>query len=69
MSQALTLARRATTWADAIGKAATELATGGAILPGYRLQERQGRREVRDLAAAYARVGLSPERYPYRRYP
>lgn len=55
VAKALTLARFVSTWADAIRSRATELAKGGAALPGYRLQERRTR-EVSDLNAAYART-------------
>lgn len=63
MSKALTLARFVGTWADAVRKAATELAKGGADLPGYRLQERRRGREVDDLSAALDRTGLTPAQF------
>ena len=59
-AKALTVARFVSTWADAIRARATELAKGGAVLPGYRLQERRGTREIPDLPAALARTGLAP---------
>lgn len=62
-AQALTLARFVSTWADAIRAKATELAKTGAILPGYRLQERRGPREVADLEAAFNRTGLTPAQF------
>lgn len=62
-AKALTLARFVATWADAIRARATELAKAGAILPGYRLQERRGAREVTDLASAMTRTGLPPGQF------
>jgi hypothetical protein len=62
-SRALTLARFVSTWADAVRTRATELANAGAILPGYRLQERRGTREVTDLDAAFTRTGLTPGQF------
>lgn len=62
-AKALTLARFVSTWAEAIRTRATELAKGGAILPGYRLQERRGGREVTDLDAAFTRTGLTPGQF------
>jgi hypothetical protein len=62
-AKALTLARFVSTWADAIRARATELAKTGAVLPGYRLQERRGARELTDLDAAFTRSGLSPEQF------
>jgi hypothetical protein len=55
---ALTVARYVQTWADAIRAKATELAKGGAALPGWRLQERHGAREVADIEAAFQRTGM-----------
>jgi len=63
MSKALTLARFVATWADAARKAATKLAKDGAVLPGYRLQERRGVRDIADLDAARARTGLTPAQF------
>jgi hypothetical protein len=63
MSKALTLSRFVGTWADAVRKAATELAKDGAEIPGYRLQERRGAREVLELNAAFERIGLSAEQF------
>ena len=57
-AKALTVARYVQTWADAIRAKATELAKGGATLPGWRLQERRGAREVADIEAAYSRTGI-----------
>lgn len=57
-AKALTVARFVSTWADAIRKQATELAKGGAALPGYKLQERRGAREVADIEAAFKRTGI-----------
>jgi hypothetical protein len=57
-AKALTVARYVQTWADAIRKQATELAKGGAALPGWRLQERRGAREVTDIEAAFQRTGI-----------
>jgi hypothetical protein len=62
-AKALTVARFVSTWADAIRARATELAKGGAALPGYRLQERRGAREVTDLDAAFTRTGLTPGQF------
>ncbi|MFC1453163.1 DUF2800 domain-containing protein [Verrucomicrobiota bacterium] len=62
-AKALTVARFVATWADAVRKAATDLAKGGAVLPGYRLQERRGTREVTDLDAAFTRTGLIPAQF------
>jgi len=62
-ANALTVARYVSTWADAIRARATELAKGGAALPGYRLQERRGAREVTDLDAAFTRTGLTPRQF------
>ena len=62
-AKALTLARFVSTWADAVRAKATELAKGGAVLPGYRLQERRGSREVADLATAFTRTGLAPDQF------
>jgi len=62
-AKALTVARFVSTWADAIRARATELAKGGAVLPGYRLQERKGAREVTDLDAAFTRTGLTPGQF------
>ena len=62
-SSALTLARFVTTWADAVRARATELAKGGTVLPGYRLQERRGTRELTDLDAAFTRTGLTPAQF------
>ena len=59
----MTLARFVSTWADAVRSRATELAKGGAALPGYRLQERRGAREVADLEAAFSRTGLTPGQF------
>jgi hypothetical protein len=39
------------------------LAKAGAVLPGYRLQDRRGLREVSDLATAFARTGLPPDQF------
>ena len=57
-AKALTVARYVQTWADAIRAKATELAKGGAALPGWRLQERRGTREVADIEAAFQRTGM-----------
>ena len=62
-AKALTVARYVQTWADAIRARCTELARSGTALPGYRLQERRGTREVTDLAAAFARTGLAPGQF------
>lgn len=62
-AKALTLARFVTAWADAVRAKATEFAKAGAVLPGYRLQERRGPREVADLGAAFQRTGLTPNRF------
>ncbi len=62
-AKALTVARFVSTWADAIRARATELARSGAILPGYRLQERRGAREITDLDAAFTRTGLTPGQF------
>lgn len=62
-AKALTVARFVSTWADAIRARATELAKGGAVLPGYRLQERRGPREVTDPDAAFTRTGLAPGQF------
>jgi hypothetical protein len=62
-AKALTVARFVSTWADAIRARATQLAQGGAVLPGYRMQERRGSREVTDLDAARARTGLTAEQF------
>ncbi len=59
VAKALTVARYVSTWADAIRARATELAKGGAVLPGYRLQERRGAREVADPSEAFTRTGLT----------
>ena len=59
--KALTVARHVATWADAVRKAATKLAKDGATVPGYRLQERRGSRDVTDINEAFNRTGLSPE--------
>ncbi len=63
MSQALTVARSVATWADAVRKAATNLAKEGAILPGYRIQERKGTRTLTDLDEAYAQSCLTPAQF------
>jgi len=63
VAKALMLARFVSTWADAIRARATELAKGGAVLPGWRLQERRGAREVTDLNEAFTRSGLSPGQF------
>ena len=57
--QALTVARNVATWAEAVRKAATGLAKEGATVPGYRLQERRGSRDVTDINEAFARTGLA----------
>ena len=62
-AKAVTLARFVSIWADAVRAKATEMAKGGAILPGYRLQERRGSREVADLATAFNRTGLAPDQF------
>jgi hypothetical protein len=62
-SRALTLARFVSTWAEAVRARATELAKSGAVLPGYRLQERRGARELTDLDAAFTRSGLTPAQF------
>jgi hypothetical protein len=62
-SRALTLARFVSTWADAVRARATELAKAGSVLPGYRLQERRGARDVTDLNAAFVLLGLSQEQF------
>lgn len=51
------------TQADRIRARATELAKGGAALPGFRLQERRGTRELADPAEAYTRTGLTPGQF------
>ena len=63
MTKALTLARFVATWADAARKAATKLAKDGAVLPGYRLQERRGVRDISDLDAARSRTGLTTAQF------
>jgi len=63
MARALTLAKFIETWADAVRSRATELARSGAMLPGFRLQERKGSREVTDLDAAFTRTGLTPGQF------
>jgi hypothetical protein len=59
MSKALTLARHVSIWADGVRKTATEMAKGGVPLPGYRLQERRGSREITDTKAALEQTGLN----------
>jgi hypothetical protein len=56
MSRALGLARFVSEWADAVKHHATELAKGGVEIPGYKLQERRGRKEVSDIAGAWTLV-------------
>ncbi len=63
VARLLTLARRVGDWGDAIRARAMEIAWSGAILPGYRLQERRGAREVTDLNAAFSRCGLAPSQF------
>lgn len=60
MAKALNLARFVGDWADSVRHHATELAKSGVVIPGYRLQERRGPREVTDLAEAFNRTGLEP---------
>ncbi len=62
-SKALTLARFVSTWAETVRTHATEMARTGKALPGYRLQERRGSREVTDIAAAFNRSGLAPAQF------
>ena len=63
MSQALTVARSVAIWADAVRKAATNLAKEGAILPGYRIQERKGTRSLTDLDEVFNRSCLTPAQF------
>lgn len=53
MGLALTLAKFVETWADGIKHHATELAKSGAEIPGWKLQERRGRKEVTDISEAW----------------
>lgn len=53
MSRALDLARFVAEWADAVKYHATELAKSGVQIPGCKLQERRGRKEVADNAGAW----------------
>jgi hypothetical protein len=53
MARALTLAKFVTEWADAVKHHATELAKGGVEIPGFKLQERRGRKEISDIAEAW----------------
>lgn len=56
MAKALTLARFVSDWSDSVRHHATELAKGGAEIPGYKLQERRGRKEIRDIAEAWTLI-------------
>lgn len=56
MSRALVLARFVSEWAEAVKHHATELAKGGAEIPGYKLQERRGRKDVADIAEAWTLI-------------
>lgn len=58
--KALTVARHVSTWAEAVRKAVTKLAKEGATVPGYRIQERRGSRDVTDISEAFNRCGLTP---------
>lgn len=62
-AKALTLARFVSTWADAVRAKVTEMAKTGTLLPGYRLQERRGGREISDLSSAFNRTGLAPGQF------
>jgi len=53
MARALALAKFVEEWADAVKHHATELAKGGVEIPGYKLQERRGRKEIADIAEAW----------------
>ncbi len=63
MARALTLAKFVEIWADAVRSRATDLARSGTILPGWKLQDRRGKREVADLQAAFNRSGLTAEQF------
>lgn len=60
MSKAMNLAKMVSTWSDAIRARATELAKGGATIPGWRIQERRGSRDMPDIAVTIERAGLTP---------
>ncbi len=56
MARALTLARFVSEWADAVKHHATELAKAGTTIPGWKIQERRGRKEIADIAEAWGLI-------------
>lgn len=59
MSKALKLARRIKDWCEAVEYHARKMALEkGMSLPGFKVQNRAGRREVHNLSLAYQRCGL-----------
>jgi hypothetical protein len=62
MARALTLAKFVADWSDAVKHHATELAKSGVEIPGFKLQERRGRKEITDIAEAWNLVdGILPQ--------
>jgi len=60
MGRALELSKYVEKWTESVRFHALELAKAGAVIPGWRLQERRGQRDVTDLQAAFDRVQLPP---------
>lgn len=65
VSKALEIADAAVTWADAVKAKAKELATDGMQIPGWRLKEKAGAREVdpAKVAEVFMATGLSSEAF------
>jgi hypothetical protein len=63
MAQALRLARQLGHWSDAVEYHARRMAQAGLQLPGFTLQEQEGRRWIADVSAAYTAAGLPQESF------
>ena len=64
MGKALTLARQMKAWCESVEFHAKEMAIKQGIkIPGYKVAERAGRRECKNVAAAFPLVGLPQEKF------
>jgi hypothetical protein len=63
MAKALTLARQLKDWADSVEYHAKQLVRNGAKLPGFKLIEKQGKRECNNIGTAFQLLGLPQEQF------
>ena len=63
MSKALRLAREISKWCEAVEYHAKQLAVMNNGLPGYKIQERKGKRVITDISNACKLSGIDPDKF------